>query len=359
MSQDFSSFALFTAGLAALSSLASAQTPPPHVPTTNIGNPTFTPTKNESIEIGSTFDITWDDTQAPAGCGTVSLLLLNGCPSDCVQEGNPISTSQVNNGKFSWTVDGATLPDPAGEAAHGIQIICDGNGDFQWSPSFALTKPASSPPPPNSGNTPPPPPSNPGNPQPPPTTGNTTTIAPPSNITTTTVYVTDLTTVCPVPTTATYGSHTITVSSSTTLTITDCSCTVTETKTPGLPYRTLGSGSGSGSGSGTGSGSGSGSGAGQGSTVPQPTPQPPYPIPGSSGSGSGATSPSGPNGGKGSGGSYGSAPSNGTITTSSRPSSGVPKPTASVPIPAGNGAGQLQGSAFGLVGVVAGLAFLV
>ncbi|KAI9692566.1 MAG: hypothetical protein M1822_006797 [Bathelium mastoideum] len=98
MSGGYSAFALFTAALAALASSALALESLPHAPTDNKGNPTTAPVKYENITLGSRYDIKWNSTQQPAGCGRVSLRLLSGCPSNCVQEGDLIAKSISNNG---------------------------------------------------------------------------------------------------------------------------------------------------------------------------------------------------------------------------------------------------------------------
>ncbi|KAI9659098.1 MAG: hypothetical protein M1821_002058 [Bathelium mastoideum] len=140
MSGGYSAFALFTAALAALASSALALESLPHAPTDNKGNPTTAPVKYENITLGSRYDIKWNSTQQPAGCGRVSLRLLSGCPSNCVQEGDLIAKSISNNGLDSWIVPSALTPDAPGQFTHGIQIVCDNNGDYQWSPNFALVR---------------------------------------------------------------------------------------------------------------------------------------------------------------------------------------------------------------------------
>ena len=131
MSRDFSAFALFTAGLSAFASLASAQESLPHAPTTNEGNPTTAPAKLANVTIGSSFNIEWDSSQKPAGCDVVSLRLLVGCPTNCVQEGDLIARSIVNSGLDVWQVPATVAPDASGEFTHGIQIVCDGDGKYQ------------------------------------------------------------------------------------------------------------------------------------------------------------------------------------------------------------------------------------
>ena len=131
MSNDFSSFALFTAGLAAFTAVASAQQPPPHPPTINVGNPIYVPPKFAEVPVGSTYEITWDSSQKPAGCNKVSFLLLSGCPSNCIQEGDPIVTNLDNTGSYEWAVPASDAPDLPNQYIHGLQIICDDSGDFQ------------------------------------------------------------------------------------------------------------------------------------------------------------------------------------------------------------------------------------
>ncbi|KAL9093016.1 MAG: hypothetical protein Q9165_004154 [Trypethelium subeluteriae] len=130
MSQDFSAFALFTAGLAAFVSVASAQNLP-HLPTTNVGNPTISPVKNETVTIGAPYSIKWISDQKPTGCNKVSLRLLSGCPNNCVQEGDLIAKSIDNNGLVSWNVPATIMPDVPNQYTHGIQIVCDDSGDYQ------------------------------------------------------------------------------------------------------------------------------------------------------------------------------------------------------------------------------------
>ncbi|KAF2236355.1 hypothetical protein EV356DRAFT_565514 [Viridothelium virens] len=147
MSQDFSAFALFTAGLAAFVSVASAQQSLPYPPTTQVGNPTISPAQNETVAIGAPYSIKWNSDQKPTGCDKVSLRLLSGCPKNCVQEGDLIAKSIDNNGFVSWNVPASIAPDAPNQYTHGIQIVCDHSGDYQYSPNFGLGK-SSSPVPP-------------------------------------------------------------------------------------------------------------------------------------------------------------------------------------------------------------------
>ncbi|KAF2095384.1 hypothetical protein NA57DRAFT_59400 [Rhizodiscina lignyota] len=129
MGNDFSWFALFTAGLA---TLAQAYTQPQGASPS--GNPIAKPGLDEAVPAGSPYTVTWDPTTA----GTVTLLLLHG-PSTNMQTLYPIVENTPNTGSYSWTPS----TDLAPESTHyGIQLICDQTGAYQYTTQFGISNPS-------------------------------------------------------------------------------------------------------------------------------------------------------------------------------------------------------------------------
>lgn len=133
---DFSTFALFTAGFAAL---ASAYTPP------SSSNPDSTlvvdtPLKGAQYTAGTPFSIEWQ-TNGLAG-DSVSLILLDGCPSNCLPVPGFAPIPGTDTGLLAGTQGSFSFMPPTalGKAgqAYGIQMINNANGHFQWSGSFGI-----------------------------------------------------------------------------------------------------------------------------------------------------------------------------------------------------------------------------
>ena len=93
-SNDFSLFALFTAGLAALTTLVQAQGHTAPVDSDPVGNPIYLPNTESEVVAGQPFEITWD----PTTPGTVTLVLLRGPSTDLHEIG--VIANQVENRKL-------------------------------------------------------------------------------------------------------------------------------------------------------------------------------------------------------------------------------------------------------------------
>ena len=118
----FSTFTVFTAGLAALSSLASAYTQPKGASPS--GNSIYEPGLNSLVPVGKAFTITWE----PTTKGAVSLLLCKGPSTNCVIT-QTLADSIENSGSFSWTPSSDLAPSqPTG---YGIQLVVEGTGQYQ------------------------------------------------------------------------------------------------------------------------------------------------------------------------------------------------------------------------------------
>ncbi|OCL02947.1 hypothetical protein AOQ84DRAFT_400919 [Glonium stellatum] len=128
-SNDFSLFALFTAGLAALTSAY-------HAPVGNPdGNPTAHPGLNEIVPVGKPYAITWN----PTTTGTITILLLRGPSTNVVPLGAPIASGIDNTGTYEWTPPTTLEPDTT---HYGIQLIVDATGQYQYSPQFGISNPS-------------------------------------------------------------------------------------------------------------------------------------------------------------------------------------------------------------------------
>lgn len=125
-SNDFSLFALFTAGLA---TLVKADDLPN-------GNAIYLPGTGSIVPVGKPFDITWNATTPYSG-GTVSLYLCKGPSSNCVTVAS-IATGTENDGLYSWTPD-TSLEDSNGDTGYGMKIVFDSNGAYQWSTQFGIS----------------------------------------------------------------------------------------------------------------------------------------------------------------------------------------------------------------------------
>lgn len=223
-SNDFSLFALFTAGLAfapAVSALTGYTQPQGSSPS---GNPISLPGLHNFVPVGTPYAITWEPTTHD--CESVDLVLLKG-PSTNAVAYSVIALDVANSGSYSWTPSTSFPPGNADGTGYGIQLICDKTGVYQYSTQFALSNPtyhsssSSSAAPHSSSHS-----------APAPDTSSSlssyhSTAAPHSSSSsaasgyaaTTTAVVTDYTTYCPEATTFTVGSSTYSVSSATTLTI--------------------------------------------------------------------------------------------------------------------------------------------
>ncbi|KAK7537481.1 GPI anchored serine-threonine rich protein [Phyllosticta citribraziliensis] len=126
LSNDFSLFALFTAGLA---TLVKAEDLPN-------GNAIYLPGTGSIVPVGKPFDITWNPTTPYSG-GTVSLYLCKGPSSNCVTVGS-IATGTENDGLYSWTPE-TSLADSNGDTGYGMKIVFDSNGAYQWSTQFGIS----------------------------------------------------------------------------------------------------------------------------------------------------------------------------------------------------------------------------
>ncbi|OCL00586.1 uncharacterized protein K441DRAFT_651565 [Cenococcum geophilum 1.58] len=127
-SNDFSLLALFTAGLAALTSAYHAPVGDPS------GNPINKPSLNELVPAGKPYTITW----TPTTTGPVTILLLRGPSTNVVPIGAPIASGIDNTGTFEWTPP-TTLE--ADTSHYGIQLIVDATGQFQYSTQFGIENP--------------------------------------------------------------------------------------------------------------------------------------------------------------------------------------------------------------------------
>lgn len=119
MFSDFSAFALFTAGLACLTSVSAYTTPVGENPS---GNPIYRPLK-EIVPAGQPFTITWEPTVGD----TVTLVLLRGPPENVVPL-SPIVENIPNSGSYSWTPSTDLVPDTT---RYGIQLIVDTPASLQ------------------------------------------------------------------------------------------------------------------------------------------------------------------------------------------------------------------------------------
>ncbi|RMD43152.1 hypothetical protein DV735_g1887, partial [Chaetothyriales sp. CBS 134920] len=127
----------------ALASLAHAFTQP----TTPSWGPLLTPDVNSPVTQGETYTITWDPESRPTDGVTVSLVLCSGPSTNCVTapsaivEGIPAAAKS-----YSWAVPCSLSPGTAStETGHGLLVIVDGTGEFQYSTQFSvLANPACS-----------------------------------------------------------------------------------------------------------------------------------------------------------------------------------------------------------------------
>ncbi|KAL9115981.1 MAG: hypothetical protein Q9227_000349 [Pyrenula ochraceoflavens] len=118
--------ALFT-----LAAVATAQAPvadtskPP-----NAALSVTTPDKDQQLPIGSDFVIKYSgQTQ-----GTISLVLLDGCPKNCVPKSTIVGGSQ-NTGSFTWHISESLSPSTTN---YGIMLVSDADKSYQYSNQFNL-----------------------------------------------------------------------------------------------------------------------------------------------------------------------------------------------------------------------------
>lgn len=126
---DFSFFSLFTAGLACLVPLTCAYTQP--VGNEPKGNPIWTPGLHDVVPVGKPYTITWKPTTE----GTVTLVLLKGPETDALPQ-YPIAQKIENTGSYIWVPQEDLAP---GESGYGIQLICDSNGQYQYTTQFGIS----------------------------------------------------------------------------------------------------------------------------------------------------------------------------------------------------------------------------
>ncbi|RMZ77920.1 hypothetical protein DV738_g4106, partial [Chaetothyriales sp. CBS 135597] len=120
----------------ALASLAHAFTQP----TTPSWGPLLTPDVNTPVTQGETFTITWDPASHPTDGVTVSIVLCSGPSTNCVTEQSAIVEGVPAAAKsFEWAVPCTISPGTAStETGHGLLIIVDGTGEFQYSTQFSV-----------------------------------------------------------------------------------------------------------------------------------------------------------------------------------------------------------------------------
>ena len=118
---DFSTFSLFTAGLALFAPLTAAWTQP--VGDEPKGNAIYQPGLASIVPAGKPFTIEWD----PTTKGTVTLVLLKG-PSENAVPQYAIAEKIPNDGLYDWTPK-KDLEPTEGDTGYGIQLIVDSNGE--------------------------------------------------------------------------------------------------------------------------------------------------------------------------------------------------------------------------------------
>ncbi|KAK0665004.1 Clock-controlled protein 6 [Lasiodiplodia hormozganensis] len=214
-SNDFSLFALFTAGLAALVRADDGPT----------ANAVRLPGLGDIVPAGERYDIKWDADTPYAG-GTVTLILLKGPSTNAV----PIQTivaGTENDGSYEW-YPSTDLEDSNGDTGYGIKLVIDANGAYQYTTQFGIsnTKKAETSSAAASSSAP-------VKAESAAASSAATSVVTPTasgNASYVTEIVTAYTTFCPVATELTHNGKTYTVTKPTTLTITDCpgGCTVTK-----------------------------------------------------------------------------------------------------------------------------------
>ncbi|RMZ89534.1 hypothetical protein DV736_g3232, partial [Chaetothyriales sp. CBS 134916] len=119
-----------------LASLAYAFTEP----TTASWGPLLTPNLGSPVTQGETYTITWDPESHPTDGVTVSLVLCSGPSSNCVTAPSAIIEGVPAAAKsYSWAVPCSLAPGTAStDSGHGLLIIVDGTGEFQYSTQFSV-----------------------------------------------------------------------------------------------------------------------------------------------------------------------------------------------------------------------------
>ncbi|KAF4552730.1 Hypothetical protein D9617_9g025200 [Elsinoe fawcettii] len=135
---DFSTFALFTAGLAIFAPLVSAHEKE-QISVPGGSSPTagavFQPGLNSIVPAGSGFSVTWKATKE--GCGEkVDLVLLKGPSASAMAPYSYIAKGLNNNGTYSWTP--STSLEPSDEN-YGIELICQETQAYQYSTRFGIS----------------------------------------------------------------------------------------------------------------------------------------------------------------------------------------------------------------------------
>jgi len=126
-SNDFSLFALFTAGFAAL---ASAQT----LGNNPSGHTIYTPGLNQQVPVGTPFNITWNPSPKSA---SVSLYLLRG-PATNLKSLGPIATKTEDDGSYMWTPSSDLEPE---NTHYGIILVAE-DGTYQYTTQFGIVNPS-------------------------------------------------------------------------------------------------------------------------------------------------------------------------------------------------------------------------
>ncbi|KAF2224813.1 Ser-Thr-rich glycosyl-phosphatidyl-inositol-anchored membrane family-domain-containing protein [Elsinoe ampelina] len=135
---DFSTFALFTAGLAVFAPLVAAHDKE-QITVPGGSNPTagavFQPGLNSVVPAGSGFSVTWKPTEE--GCGKkVDLVLLKGPSASAMAPYSYIAKGLNNNGSYSWTPSTSLEPS---EENYGIELICQETQAYQYSTRFGIS----------------------------------------------------------------------------------------------------------------------------------------------------------------------------------------------------------------------------
>ncbi|EXJ84549.1 hypothetical protein A1O3_05218 [Capronia epimyces CBS 606.96] len=96
--------------------------------------PLLTPSLSDPVNQGKQFNVTWDPEEHPTDGVTVSLVLCRGPPSNCVLADTAIASGiPAGQKSYDWTVPCDLAP--GGD--HGMLIIVDGTGEYQYSTQFS------------------------------------------------------------------------------------------------------------------------------------------------------------------------------------------------------------------------------
>ncbi|PSK60382.1 hypothetical protein B9Z65_532 [Elsinoe australis] len=133
---DFSTFALFTAGLAVFAPLVAAKDP---ITVPGGSNPTagaiYQPSLNAVVPAGGSFSVTWKPTEE--GCGKkVDLVLLKGPSANAMAPLEYIAKGLNNNGSYAWSPSTSLEPSPED---YGIELICQETQAYQYTTRFGIS----------------------------------------------------------------------------------------------------------------------------------------------------------------------------------------------------------------------------